>query len=209
MNTRSQRGFTLYELLITLLVIGVILSLGVPNIMEFTANSRVSATANDLHSSFLLARSEAARARASVAVCAWDINVSPNPQCTGGVFDGGWIVFVDDDEDGVVEGSDGNIFVDPGESVLRTYAAVDDQIDITANGGASYFSFAATGLGRGDVAAAVPGGPSLTTARICDDRGNQMATGGWSAARLLIVTPVGRATVVRDAAQIAVMGDCP
>ena len=57
MKTTRQHGFTIYELLITMLVVGVILTIGIPNFSEFTRNSRISATANDLHASFQLARS--------------------------------------------------------------------------------------------------------------------------------------------------------
>jgi prepilin-type N-terminal cleavage/methylation domain-containing protein len=56
-----RNGFTLYELLITLLIVGMVLTLGIPNFTEFTRNSRMTATANDLHSALQLARSEAAR----------------------------------------------------------------------------------------------------------------------------------------------------
>ena len=196
MKMTSQNGFTLYELLITVLVIGVILTLGVPNMQEFTRNSRITATANDLHSSFQLARSEAARSRANITVCASNNSGTPAPNCAG-TFDDGWIVFED---------TNGDITRDAGEVILRTYPPIANTIDITTNAGATYFGFAPTGLGRGDVAGA---GPSMTAARICDARGNITAAGGWSAARVLIVTPIGRASVIRDKAQITAQGDCP
>ena len=196
MDTKFQNGFTLYELLITVLVIGVILTLGVPNLQEFTANSRITTTANDLHASFLLARSEAARAKTNITICASNDSMSANPSCSMGSFDDGWIVFID---------TDGDIVRGAGENVLRVLPAIDSAIDITTNAGASYFSFAATGLGRGDVG----GLPSLQSARICDGRGNVTAAGGSSAARVLIVTPIGRATVIRDPVQITAQGDCP
>ena len=63
MTTRYQNGFTLYELLVTMLIVGVVLSLGIPNLTAFTANSRVTTTSNDLLGSLTLARSEAARAK--------------------------------------------------------------------------------------------------------------------------------------------------
>ena len=65
-----QRGFTLYEVLITMLVIGIVLSVGIPSFSDFTRNSRITGTANDLHSSFHLARSEAARSKAPITICA-------------------------------------------------------------------------------------------------------------------------------------------
>ena len=196
MKTQSQKGFTLYELLITMLIVGVVMALGLPNLTSFTQNSRVTTTANDLHSSFYLARSEAARARTNITICASDDSMAA-ATCNG-TFDDGWIVFVDLDGDTLRAGAN--------ENLLRAYPAVDDAIDIVTNGGATYFSFAGTGLGRGDVGV----GPSIVSARICDDRGNVRVVGvNDSAARVLIVTPIGRATVLRDVAQITAQGDCP
>lgn len=196
MTTRYQSGFTLYELLITVLVIGVVLTLGIPNLSQFTQNSRISGTANDLHSSFLLARSEAARAKAPVTICA-STDALGAATCDGAIFDDGWIIFMDLNGDLQRAGA--------GESVIRAHPAVDTAINISTNGGATYFGFAPTGLGRGNVGV----GPAVQTAVICDGRGNVVAAGGNSAARFLVVTPIGRATVLRDVAQITAAGGCP
>lgn len=208
MKKRQQRGFTLYELLITFLVVGVILALGVPNMAEFTQNSRMTSTANDLHAAFQLARSEAARAKGIITVCA-----SADPfgaaDCDGS-WDQGYVVFVDDDLDGDTLDDDGNISVDPGESILRRNGPAATGISLAVANDASYFSFAGTGLGRGNV----DGNPALSQVVMCDERGNITAAGGNSAARLFVATPLGRATVLRDQAMIAnALGDmgkpCP
>jgi type IV fimbrial biogenesis protein FimT len=197
MKTRYQKGFTLYELLITLLIVGVILSFGVPRLASFTQNSRISAAANDLHSSFQLARSEAVRASVNITICASSDSMAASATCSG-TLDDGLIIFVD---------TNGNIERDADENVLRTLPAIDSDIDILTNGpGATYFSFAGTGLGRGDIAGK---GPSIQVARLCDDRGNVLAAGGSSSARVLIVTPIGRATVLREVSQVFDQGDCP
>lgn len=190
MKTRSQNGFTLYELLVTLLVIGVVMTIGIPNFAAFTQNSRMSSTVNDLHSSFLLARSEAARAKANITICASANSMAAAADCAG-TFDQGWIIFVD---------TDGDIARDAGESVLRAHPAIPNTngLSITTDNAATYFSYAATGLGRGDVG----GAPSFVGAIICDDRGKAVAAGGRSAARVLIVTPIGRSTVLSDKAVV-------
>jgi len=196
MKNHNQNGFTLYELLVTLLIVGIVLSFGLPNLRALTQNSRVTTTANDLHSSIVLARSESARAKTNVTICGSRFPILA-PDCDG-IFDDGWIVFVD---------TDGDIALDAGENVLRAYSAIDANLDIVTNGGATYFGFASTGLGRGDVAGA---GPALQSARICDERGNVVVVGdSSSAARVLIVTPIGRATVLRDVDQITFQGGCP
>ena len=196
MTRKYQQGFTLYELLITMLVVGIVLTVGIPSFSDFTRSSRITSTANDLHSSFYLARSEAARSKSNVTICA-----SANPLgaalCDGASFDGGWIIFVDLNGDIQRAGV--------GENVLRAHPAVDVAINISTNAGADYFGFAPTGLGRGDVG----GLPAVQTAVICDGRGNTRAAGGMSAARFLVVTPIGRAIVLRDVDQITGAGGCP
>ena len=196
MRSSKQHGFTIYELLITMLVIGIVLSIGVPSFSSFTQNSRISSTANDLHSSFRLARSEAARSKANITICASANSMDVAPVC-GGAFDDGWIIFADLNGDLIRAGA--------GENVLRAHPPIPNAIDIVTNGGANYFGFAPSGLGRGDVG----GNPAVQTARICDGRGNVVAAGGSSAARFLVVTPIGRATVLRDVAQITAAGGCP
>ena len=117
--------------------------------------------------------------------------------CGSASFDTGWIVFVD---------QDGDATVDAGDTVLRAFPEVDAAIDITATdlGGnaATSFTFTAASVGTGAAG-------ELATATICDDRGNRVAAGGQSSARLLIITPLGRSTVLRDAVQIANRGGCP
>jgi len=196
MTNRNQSGFTLYELLITIVIIGIVLTFGIPNFGVFTQNSRITSTANDLHSSFYLGRSEAARSKSNITICASANSMDAAAAC-GGTFDGGWIIFVD--LDGDIQRAGVN------ENVLRRHPAIDDAIDISTNAGANYFSFAPTGLGRGDIG----GQPSVQTAVICDGRGNIVAAGGNSAARYLVVTPIGRATVLRDVGQITAAGGCP
>jgi type IV fimbrial biogenesis protein FimT len=197
MKIRYQNGFTLYELLITMLIVGVVLGLGLPNLTAFTQNSRVTTTANDLHSSLYLARSEAARAKTNITICGSLTPMAANAQCDG-TFDDGWIIFVDSSAPAAVR----DVVT---ENILKAFPPVDTALDIVTNGGATYFSFASTGLGRGNV-----NGIALSAARICDDRGNVVVVGANdSAARVLIITPIGRATVLRDKDQIDAQGGCP
>jgi len=208
MNKRTQSGFTLYELMVTLTIVGIVLSVGIPSMGQFRQNSRMVSTANDLHSSFYLARSEAARAKTFITICASSESMDVElPFCDPDEeFEDGWIVFVDDNLNGVVDASDGNILVDNGETVLRRFPARHESLTIDTTGMGDYFSYAATGLGRGQVLA-LP--PPVTTAVICDVRGNTTASGGRSAARVLVITPLGRATVLRDVAQVTRHGGCP
>jgi type IV fimbrial biogenesis protein FimT len=196
MNRQKQHGFTLYELLITLLVIGIVLVIGVPNLSDFTRNSRITGTANDLHSSFMVARSEAARAKTNITICASADPMSAAARCDGASFDDGWIIFVD--RNNVVDRDLAD------ENILRRHPPVHETIDIITTPPSTYFSFAANGLGRGDVGV----GDAFETAMICDERGQGIAAGGSSAARRIVVTPLGRSVVIRDAALMPA-GACP
>jgi type IV fimbrial biogenesis protein FimT len=186
-----QTGFTLYELMITLLVVGVILSFGMANLGEFNQNGRMTATANDLHAAFHLARSESARAKTNITICP----SADGLQC-GGTWEQGYIVFGDTGADLVVDGTD---------SILRRQGPIGDGVMLNIPNAATYFSYSPAGLGRGNVG----GNPALGRVIMCDERGNITAAGGNSAARLFVVTPLGRATILRDKAQIDAAGGCP
>ena len=186
MHKRLQAGFTLYELLITTIIVGVVLSYGVANMADFTRNSRMTATVNDLHAAFHLARSESARARTNVTICASTNSLDVNPTCTGiGTWDRGYIVFQD---------NDGDLMPGAGEPILRAHGPAETGITLAFENDADYFSYSQTGQGRGDVL----GLPAVSRVVMCDKRGNTIGAGGNSAARLFVVTPMGRGTIVRD-----------
>ncbi|MEM9402852.1 MAG: GspH/FimT family pseudopilin [Pseudomonadota bacterium] len=188
MNRQTQTGVTLYELLIALVIVGIVLSLGVPNMVEFRQNSRITATANDLISAFQLARTESARAKDNITICASSAPMSATPVC-GGTWDQGYIVFVD---------SDGDIVRDGTEEVLRRHEAAQEGVEFAVANDATFFSFGPTGQGRGNVG----GNTALSQVVVCDERGNVTAAGGNSASRMFVTAPLGRANVVKENATI-------
>jgi len=184
-SIKSEGGFTLYELMITLVIAGVVLSFGMSNLTEFTMNSRMTATANDLHAAFFMARSESSRGKTNITICASASPMAANSDCDG-TWDQGYIVFIDTDGDLARAGAT--------ETILRSHDAIESGVTLAIVNNATYFSFASSGLGRGNVG----GVPAITQIVMCDERGNVIAAGGNSAARLFVTTPLGRAMILRD-----------
>ena len=85
------RGFTLLELMVTIGVAGVLLTLGVPSFVDVVRNNRAATNVNELVTAFSIARSESIKRGWNVSVC----RSSNGATCTGAWSDG-WIVFRDD-----------------------------------------------------------------------------------------------------------------
>lgn len=66
----SKRGFTLIELMVTIAVLAILLTVAVPNFQMFVMNNRMASQTNDLITALSLARSEAVKRAANVTVCA-------------------------------------------------------------------------------------------------------------------------------------------
>ena len=84
-----SKGFTLYELLVTMIVASVIASFGVPGFQSFVQNSRSATHTNDLVTALNLGRSEATRRGLPIDLCA----STDGATCSGSTdWSTGWIV---------------------------------------------------------------------------------------------------------------------
>ncbi len=209
MNMSKLFGYSLLELMVTVTVAGVVLGFGVPSFMQLQRNNAMIAVANDFVSSLSIARSEAVKRQVPVTMCGSPNPTDAVPACGAG-GNGGYIIFVDEDDGVLGDATDGNAVVDANELVLLQRDAPGDVINVFGNGG-QYVSYALNGylvptaMGQGQ--------PSTTVMLICDDRGNQDA-GGRSSARVVQVAPTGRAQVLRTQADVAAAaaatgGACP
>jgi type IV fimbrial biogenesis protein FimT len=90
---RYSRGFTLWELLLTCALGGIVLGLAVPSVRGVALDAHRTAEINELVLSIQLARSEASKRGRSVVIC----KSADAVRCAGGDFGfgAGWIVFVD------------------------------------------------------------------------------------------------------------------
>jgi type IV fimbrial biogenesis protein FimT len=80
------RGFTLFEVLITLAVVAILASFALPSMIDLVQGASVRTAASDLYASLLQARSEAVKARATATVApigatwatGWTVKVGAN-----------------------------------------------------------------------------------------------------------------------------------
>jgi len=155
---RQQTGFSIIELMVTLAVMSILLTVGVPSVRTIILNDRLAAATNNFVSSLNLARSEAVQQGVAAGICSSNNQTS----CTASTWNSGWIIWVDADNDGVLDS--------PGE-VMRVAEPLKGSIAVTAANTALLFN--ATGFST------TPG-----TLKICDSRtGNlgkqiQILTGG-------------------------------
>src|SRR4051812_28034954 len=107
-----QRGFTAVELMITLAILGILLSAAAPGYQDWVATTRLTSHASEMLTGLQFARSEAVKRNAVISMC----KSSNGTACvTSGTWAQGWIVFIDNNGSGTV---------DSGETVLRVHAAL-------------------------------------------------------------------------------------
>lgn len=143
---KTEHGFTLVELMVTLAVAAILLTVGVPSMTNLIKNNRLTAATNAFVSSLNLARSEAVKQGRNAVLCVGDQN-----GCAAGNWAGGWTVLVD---------SDRNNSFDPAE-VQRVSEPLSNTVTVTT--ASNSFQFDATG--------AVD---NTGTFKLCDDRAGNL-----------------------------------
>jgi type IV fimbrial biogenesis protein FimT len=93
---KFEVGATLWELCVTVTLVGIIVGIGAPGLHHFVLDARLVADVNAFVGAVQLARSEAAKRGRSVIVCKTVDRIS----CGGDEidFDSGWMVFVNADD---------------------------------------------------------------------------------------------------------------
>lgn len=200
----KQGGFTLWELLVTLLVIGVVLGLGIPNFSQFSRNSEMASAVNALVSAVHLSRTEAVKRGIPVTLCASSAPLAATPSCDGG--DGGFFVFTDTQNTDADEDLEGNAIFDGADEILLRRPRPARHIT-TSIEGPGVIRFAPSGYLDQQ-------SPSMTRVLYCDERGNAPGYGSESVARVVAIAPTGRPQSLKQIADVAAFtadtgAECP
>ena len=88
-GAKGGAGFTLIELVVTVLILAILVTVGVPSFSDATLGSRLGSYANELMTSAYLARSEAMKRNRPVTLCT---STDGTSCAVSGGWEQGWIV---------------------------------------------------------------------------------------------------------------------
>jgi len=169
------RGFTIIELMVTLVVAAILLGVGVPSFIGMMKNNRLATAANNLAGSISLARGEAVTRGQRVKVC----KSADGSNCTANDdWEQGWVVMVDQNNDGTPDDIDGDGNAGPTLRVVGALAGDVSMVGVTNSDDNMSF------IGNGRSASGV-----IQTVTLCDDRSGDF---GWR----LVLGPDGRLSVL-------------
>ena len=117
-NPLGDHGFTLIEMMVTLAVAVIVVTLVIPSFTRLLHNNQARNLGFELQSTLNMARSEAIKRNRQVTVCAKQADAIQCDNSAGGQgeWQDGWLVFLDDDDDNVY---------DAGEELLRLREALE------------------------------------------------------------------------------------
>ena len=128
------RGFTLTELLITIVIAAMIVSAAIPALISSTQNNRLTAYSNELITALNIARIKAIETGRAVSVCPSSNGIA----CAGSSdWSNGWIVFLD--------ASGANGILDNSDKVVRRWEALDGNASVTGETNENFVRFVGTG----------------------------------------------------------------
>lgn len=129
MKQKKIRGFTIPELVITLGMIAILMSVAVPSIGHMVKDNRLTAQVNNVVGDIHYARSEAASRGTRVILCRTGSPTASVPSCSGttGNWSTGYIMFAD--------GSSGadNVYDHGVDTLLRRGMAAEDGVAVRTN----------------------------------------------------------------------------
>jgi type IV fimbrial biogenesis protein FimT len=169
---RHATGYTLIELMAVLAIASALLVIAIPMFRTQVQNSRMSAAATDLLSTFMSAKAEAVGRNYPVQVCIR--NEAADGCANTGQWEDGWLTFIDEDDDRTL---------DAGEDILQIHPPLSAETTARATGSlANSVTYRPNGLTN------LSGTESLV---ICDARGF------GTNSRILTVSILGKVSVLK------------
>ena len=167
----TANGFTLIEMLVAVLIVGVLLLVAAPGFSDLISNNRMVSEVYLMRATLSHARSEALARRAPVVVCPTTDGLA----CAdSNDWSSGYITFVDTDDNNVANPTD------PDEDIIQ-WEARQSPVDILFDNASKRVRFGGQGVALGFEG----------TFTFCDSR-------GAGDARALILNPVGSLRAALD-----------
>ncbi|VAX10064.1 Type IV fimbrial biogenesis protein FimT [hydrothermal vent metagenome] len=181
-KTLSNHGFTLVELMVTLVVITILLTTAIPSFQDVIRDNRTTTHTNNLITALNLARSEAIERGLQVTI--------RRKGSTSQNWDGGWDVFADLDADGVLDDDGDTTLCESGEGedcLIRTYDALANGYTLrTGANFADWVAYLPNGYSQGS------SGTADGLFRLCDNESGATGAELIARSRAIAITISGR-----------------
>ncbi|MCW8885237.1 MAG: GspH/FimT family pseudopilin [Motiliproteus sp.] len=174
---KSAQGFTLIELMVTVVIVAILGGIIAPNFSTFIKDNRLSGQINTLIGAIHYARGEAASRRTIVTICASSNGSSCNDSNN---WETGWIIFSDGN-------NSGNAVIDGSDELILYQEALEGGNTLRESG----FSFGTGKLHFNANGFLYASDPSSGTMTLCDDR-------GASEAKAIVVNISGTSRLATD-----------
>lgn len=179
-DPHRSSGLTLIELLVTISILGILLSVAVPSFTSTMVRYQMDSVASDLAAFAAMARSEAVSRSSRVVVCkSANPNAADNALACGGNWTDGWIMF--EDVDNATTGAGDGDFTSGTNTVIRRRSSTS-WIGIAVGGNyTTRFTYRSNGL------------PSTSDTFTLSD-----ASGGGVGTTTIVISSSGRIRITKN-----------